>query len=55
MDEEGTEAMAGTLLEITAYYMPPIIRVNRPFLFIIYEETSRTVLFLGRVVDPTLL
>ena len=55
VDEEGTEAMAGTLLEITAYYMPPIIRVDRPFLFIIYEETSRTVLFLGRVVNPTLL
>ncbi|KAM9711939.1 protein Z-dependent protease inhibitor [Dama dama] len=55
VDEEGTEAMAGTLSEITAYYMPPIIRVDRPFLFIVYEETSRTVLFLGRVVNPTLL
>ncbi|KAB0352921.1 hypothetical protein FD754_017778 [Muntiacus muntjak] len=55
VDEEGTEAMAGTLSEITAYYMPPVIKVDRPFLFIVYEETSRTVLFLGRVVNPTLL
>ena len=55
VDEEGTEAVAGTLSEITAYSMPPIIKVDRPFHFIIYEETSRILLFLGRVVNPTLL
>ncbi|XP_068408621.1 protein Z-dependent protease inhibitor [Eschrichtius robustus] len=55
VDEEGTEAAAGTLSEITAYSMPPIIKVDRPFHFIIYEETSRILLFLGRVVNPTLL
>ncbi|XP_006208291.2 protein Z-dependent protease inhibitor [Vicugna pacos] len=55
VDEEGTEAVAGTLAEITAYSMPPIIKVDRPFHFMIYEETSRMLLFLGRVVNPTLL
>nr|XP_008535646.1 PREDICTED: protein Z-dependent protease inhibitor [Equus przewalskii]XP_008535647.1 PREDICTED: protein Z-dependent protease inhibitor [Equus przewalskii]XP_014591249.2 protein Z-dependent protease inhibitor [Equus caballus]XP_014591250.2 protein Z-dependent protease inhibitor [Equus caballus] len=55
VDEKGTEAAAGTLTEITAYSMPPIIKVDRPFHFIIYEETSGTLLFLGRVVNPTLL
>lgn len=55
VDEKGTEAVAGTLSEITAYSMPPIIKVDRPFHFMIYEETSRMLLFLGRVVDPTLL
>ncbi|XP_057589046.1 protein Z-dependent protease inhibitor [Hippopotamus amphibius kiboko] len=54
VDEEGTEAVAGTLSEITAYSMPPIIKVDRPFHFIIYEETSRILLFLGRVLNPTL-
>lgn len=53
MDEKGTDAAAGTLSEITAYSMPPIIKVNRPFHFLIYEETSRMLLFLGRVMDPT--
>lgn len=47
--------MAGTLSEIIAYSMPPIIKVNRPFHFLIYEETWRVPLFLGRVVNPTLL
>ncbi|KAM9646304.1 protein Z-dependent protease inhibitor [Trichechus inunguis] len=55
VDEKGTEAVAGTLSEIIAYSMPPIIKVDRPFHFMIYEETSRMLLFLGRVVNPTLL
>nr|KAF6502546.1 serpin family A member 10 [Molossus molossus] len=55
VDEKGTKAMAGTVSEIIAYSMPPIIKVDRPFHFMIYEETSRMLLFLGRVVNPTLL
>lgn len=55
MDEKGTEAVAGMMSEIVAYSMPPIVKVDRPFHFMIYEETSRTLLFLGRVVNPTLL
>ncbi|XP_054989359.1 protein Z-dependent protease inhibitor [Sorex araneus] len=55
VDEKGTEAAAGVAAEITAYSMPPVIRVNRPFHFLIYEEPSRTLLFLGRVMDPTAL
>ncbi|KAM5273668.1 protein Z-dependent protease inhibitor [Ctenodactylus gundi] len=55
VDETGTEAVAGTMSEIIAYSMPPIIKVNRPFHFMIYKETSRMLLFLGRVVDPTLM
>uniref|UniRef100_A0A0D9REX5 Serpin family A member 10 n=2 Tax=Chlorocebus sabaeus TaxID=60711 RepID=A0A0D9REX5_CHLSB len=55
VDERGTEAVAGTLSEIIAYSMPPVIKVNRPFHFMIYEETSGMLLFLGRMVNPTLL
>lgn len=55
VNEKGTEALVGTLSEIIAYSMPPIIKVDRPFHFLIYEETSRMLLFLGRVVNPTLL
>uniref|UniRef100_A0A2K6SY37 Serpin family A member 10 n=2 Tax=Saimiri boliviensis TaxID=27679 RepID=A0A2K6SY37_SAIBB len=55
VDERGTEAVAGTLSEIIAYSMPPVIKVDRPFHFMIYEETSGMPLFLGRVVNPTLL
>ncbi|XP_057639353.1 protein Z-dependent protease inhibitor isoform X2 [Chionomys nivalis] len=55
VDERGTEAVAGTLSEIVAYSMPPVIKVNRPFHFMIYEEMSKMLLFLGRVVNPTVL
>ncbi|XP_035300925.1 protein Z-dependent protease inhibitor isoform X3 [Cricetulus griseus] len=55
VDERGTEAVTGTLSEIVAYSMPPVIKVNRPFHFMIYEEISRMLLFLGRVVNPTVL
>ncbi|XP_054423060.1 protein Z-dependent protease inhibitor isoform X2 [Pteronotus mesoamericanus] len=55
VNEKGTEAVSGTMSEIIAYSMPPVIKVDRPFHFLIYEETSRMLLFLGRVVNPALL
>ncbi|XP_037357756.1 protein Z-dependent protease inhibitor [Talpa occidentalis] len=55
VDERGTEAAVGTLSEMIAYSMPPVIKVDRPFHFMIYDETSRMLLFLGRVVNPALL
>ncbi|XP_021058262.1 protein Z-dependent protease inhibitor [Mus pahari] len=55
VDERGTEAVSGTLSEIVAYSMPPVFKVNRPFHFIIYEEMTKMLLFLGRVVNPTVL
>ncbi|NXG51825.1 ZPI inhibitor, partial [Psilopogon haemacephalus] len=53
VDEEGTEATAASGSEITAFTVPPIIKMDRPFLFMIFEETFKTLLFIGRVVDPT--
>ncbi|XP_010204421.2 protein Z-dependent protease inhibitor [Colius striatus] len=53
VDEEGTQATAASGSEITAFTVPPVIKADRPFLFMIFEETFRTLLFIGRVVDPT--
>ncbi|NXO51552.1 ZPI inhibitor, partial [Aramus guarauna] len=53
VDEEGTEAAVASGSEITAFTLPPVIKVDRPFLFMIFEETFKTLLFIGRVVDPT--
>ncbi|XP_042730690.1 protein Z-dependent protease inhibitor isoform X2 [Lagopus leucura] len=53
VDEKGTEAAAATGSEIIAFSAPPVIKVDRPFLFMIFEETFKTLLFIGRVVDPT--
>ncbi|XP_040920121.1 protein Z-dependent protease inhibitor-like [Toxotes jaculatrix] len=33
--------------------LPPRLTINRPFIFIIYHQTTGSLLFMGRVVDPT--
>ena len=53
VDEEGTEAAAVTSVEVNAVSAPPRFIVDRPFLFTIRERISGTILFMGRVVDPT--
>ncbi len=57
VDENGTEAAAATamMMETTsAAPSPPIeIRLDRPFIFAIYDRETEAVLFLGRVLDPT--
>lgn len=55
VSEKGTEPVAGTLSKITAYSVPPIIKVDRSFHFTICEETSGMLLFSGKVVNPPLL
>lgn len=53
MDEKGTEAAAVSVSEIMAYSLPDTIRLNRPFIFMIYEDITKNILFLGRVTNPT--
>jgi serpin B len=53
VDEEGTEAGAGTAVEISKGPGMIDISVDRPFLFAIREVTSGPILFLARVMDPT--
>ena len=55
VDEEGTEAAAVTVVHGTGAPGPPdIIEINRPFMFIIHERYTHTILFMGKVMDPTL-
>ncbi|NXN94741.1 A1AT2 antiproteinase, partial [Rhinopomastus cyanomelas] len=55
--ENGTEAAAVTVMEIVPlsaiFPSPPHIRFNRPFLMIVYNEESRVILFMGKIVNPT--
>ena len=58
VDEEGTEAAAATaVMGVMAGAAPGggprRIRVDRPFLFLIRDNASGLVLFLGRVSDPS--
>jgi len=56
VDEEGTEAAAATAVGIafTSVGGPSgfVMRVDRPFLFMIREHHSQTVLFVGKIVAP---
>jgi serpin B len=56
VDEEGTEAAAATAVAMAEMAMPaePLeVRVDRPFLFFIRDIPTGTILFAGRVLDPT--
>jgi serine protease inhibitor len=51
--ELGTEAAAATSVTISVTSMPPELRFDRPFIFAIRERSSGTILFIGRVADPS--
>ena len=54
VDEDGTEAAAVTSVTVGATSVPEMIvmKVNRPFIFMIRERISGTILFIGKIVDP---
>ena len=54
VNEEGTEAAAATAVVITTecVKMPVHFRADHPFLFLIRDTATGTVLFMGRVSDP---
>ncbi|MBW7992221.1 MAG: hypothetical protein FVQ84_19710 [Planctomycetes bacterium] len=55
VNEEGTEAAAATAVGMLggAPPTPPVFRADHPFLFLIQEKQTGSILFIGRVTDPT--
>ncbi|XP_044026363.1 alpha-1-antitrypsin homolog [Siniperca chuatsi] len=53
VDETGTEAAAATTLEIMPMSMPETMKLNRPFLVFILEHSTRSILFMGKINNPT--
>ena len=53
INEDGTEAAAVTAtgISLTSAPMTSLMRVDRPFIFVIRERLSGTVLFMGKVVS----
>jgi len=56
VNEEGSEAAAATAVVITRESAPaerdPVFRADHPFLFLIRDNRSGSILFLGRLVEP---
>jgi serine protease inhibitor len=52
VNEEGTEAAAVTTVGIGVTSLPPSIRFDRPFVFVIRERLTGTILFMGKVAVP---
>ena len=55
VDEEGTEAAAVTSVGIVPTSGPPSFIVDRPFFFVLRERLSGTILFMGKIADPSVL
>ncbi|HEY0809962.1 MAG TPA: serpin family protein, partial [Longimicrobiales bacterium] len=53
VNEAGTEAAAATSVGISVTSAPPELVFNRPFFFAIRERSTGTLLFVGRIADPT--
>ena len=52
VNEEGTEAAAVTGIGVSVTSLPPQFTVNRPFFFVMRDNETGTILFMGAVADP---
>jgi len=52
VNEEGTEAAAATSVEMGRTSAPEPVRIDRPFLFVLRERLSGTILFIGTCLEP---
>lgn len=56
VNEEGTEAAAATAVEMVTKSAPvrePVFRADHPFFFMIRDNRTGTILFMGRLTDPS--
>ncbi len=57
VDEEGTEAAAATAVVMNMLSMPetPVrMNINRPFIFLVQDNSTGSIVFMGRVMNPAL-
>jgi serpin B len=56
INEEGTEAAAATGVVVGVTSIPPpapTFKADHPFVFLIRDNASHSILFLGRLLDPS--
>ncbi|XP_067273560.1 serpin peptidase inhibitor, clade A (alpha-1 antiproteinase, antitrypsin), member 10a [Pseudorasbora parva] len=52
VDETGG-SVADATINLFTTALPPRLTVNRPFIFVVYHEATKSILYIGRVVNPT--
>jgi serpin B len=53
VDEHGAEAAAATGVGVGTASLPPSLRADHSFIFVLYDNVTGSVLFMGRLLDPT--
>jgi serpin B len=56
VNEQGTEAAAatGTVMSMVSYSTPPTFHADHPFVFMIRDNRSGALLFIGRIKNPAM-
>ncbi len=57
VDEEGTEAAAATAVVMNLQCIPEqpaVLILDRPFLFLIQDSATGSIIFMGKVMNPML-
>jgi len=52
VDEKGTEAAAATGVVMEMASLPVTLHIDHPFIFVIRDRQTGSILFIGRVLDP---
>lgn len=55
-NEEGTEAAAATIVDIGVTSLPPapmVLTLDHPFVYLIRETSTNSIIFMGKVADPS--
>ena len=53
VDEKRTEAAAATSVHMMFRMGPMFVNINHPFMFLIYDHKNKVILFMGRVINPS--
>ncbi|XP_015267760.1 PREDICTED: alpha-1-antitrypsin-like [Gekko japonicus] len=52
IDEKGTEASAASAMDLVPMSMPTVFEVNSPFLTILVERKTESIVFMGKISNP---